>query len=200
MVQSHKNTAVRKDQIVAATKRLIIRHGSENLTIRAIAKEVGLSEGALYRHFKSKQDILSLLAETIDIDLLGDIKLSSTEGGPYLNILDNILRGHLSAIKQRQGISFQVIAMIISFGDKKLNKRIYDTINRYVDGIKSLIRKGIESGELRQNLDLDGTATLYFGMVQGLVNIWALSNYEINLEEKYEASWNTFKECIKRSG
>ena len=52
MVQSHKNTAVRKDQIVAASKRLIIRRGSENLTLIAIAKEVGLSEGELYRHFK----------------------------------------------------------------------------------------------------------------------------------------------------
>jgi len=198
MVQSHKNTTIRKDQIVTATKRLIIRRGSERLTVRAIAKEVGLSEGALYRHFKSKRDILSLLADTIEVDLLGDIKASSIEGGAYLNILDNILRGHLSAIKQRQGISFQVIAMIISFGDKKLNKRIYDIIGNYIGAIKDLLVKGVKSGELRQNFDLDGTATLYFGMVQGLVNIWALSNYEINLEESYEASWNTFKECIKK--
>jgi AcrR family transcriptional regulator len=198
MVQSHKNTTIRKDQIVTATKRLIIRRGSERLTVRAIAKEVGLSEGALYRHFKSKRDILALLADTIELDLLGDIKESSIEGGAYLNILDNILRGHLSAIKQRQGISFQVIAMIISFGDKKLNKRIYDIIGNYIGAIKDLLVKGVKSGELRQNFDLDGTATLYFGMVQGLVNIWALSNYEINLEESYEASWNTFKECIKK--
>ena len=199
MVQSHKNTAVRKDQIVAASKRLIIRRGSEILIVRAIAKEVGLSEGALYRHFKRKRDILSFLADTIEVDLLGDIQVSSVEGGTYLSILDNILRGHLSAIKQRQGISFQVIAMIVSFGDKKLNKRIYDIIGSYINGIKALIKQGVESGELRQNLDLDGTATLYFGMIQGLVNIWALSNYEINLEETYESSWNTFKECIKRS-
>jgi hypothetical protein len=88
--------------------------------------------------------------------------------------------------------------MIISFGDKKLNKRIYDIIGNYIGAIKDLLVKGVKSGELRQNFDLDGTATLYFGMVQGLVNIWALSNYEINLEESYEASWNTFKECIKK--
>jgi len=155
MVQSHKNTAVRKDQIVAASKRLIIRRGSENLTVRAIAKEVGLSECALYRHFKRKRDILSFLADTIEVDLLGDIQISSVEGGTYLSILDNILRGHLSAIKQRQGISFQVIAMIVSFGDKKLNKRIYDIIGSYINGIKALIKQGVESGELRQNLDLD---------------------------------------------
>ena len=198
MIQRHKTTAVRKDQIVSAAKKLIIKHGSENLTIRAIAHEVGLSEGALYRHFKSKRDILSLLADTIETDLLGDIKVSNVGGESYSKILDSILRGHLSAIKQRQGISFQVIAMCISFGDKKLNQRLSEIIGRYINEIKSLLRGGVESGELRENLDLDGTALLFFGMVQGLVNIWALSNYEFNLEESYEASWNTLKECIKR--
>ena len=198
MIQRHKTTAVRKDQVVNASKKLIIKHGSENLTIRAIAHEVGLSEGALYRHFKSKRDILSLLADTIEADLLGDIKVSNIEGESYSKILDSILRGHLSAIKQRQGISFQVIAMCISFGDKKLNKRLSEIINKYIEEIKSLLRRGVESGELRENLDLDGTALLFFGMIQSLVNIWALSNYEMNLEESYESTWNALKECIKK--
>jgi AcrR family transcriptional regulator len=198
MIQRHKTTAVRKEQIINAAKKLIIKYGSENLTIRVIANEVGLSEGALYRHFKSKRDILSLLADTIEADLLGDIKVSNIEGESYSKILDSILRGHLSAIKQRQGISFQVIAMCISFGDKKLNERLSEIISKYIEEIKNLLRRGVESGELRNNLDLDGTALLFFGMIQSLVNIWALSNYEINLEETYESTWNTLKECIKK--
>ena len=198
MLHQHKTTAIRRDQIVTAVKKLIIKRGSENVTVRAIANEVGLSEGALYRHFKSKRDILSLLADTIELDLLGDININTTEGSSYMEILDNVLRGHLSAIKQRQGISFQVIAEIISLGDKKLNKRIYEIINKYMEGIKELLKKGVESGELRKDLDLDGTALVFFGMIQGLVNIWALSNYESNLEENYEKSWKTFRECIKK--
>lgn len=198
MIQPHKITTIRKDEIVNATKRLIIKHGSEKLTVRAIAKEVRLSEGALYRHFKSKRDILSLLVDTIETDLLGDIKTNNIERDSYVNILDTILKGHISAIKQRQGISFQVIAEIIGLGDKKLNKRVSEVIAKYVDELKNLLRAGVESGELRENLDLDGTAMLLFGMIQGLVNIWTLSNYELNLEESYEASWNTLKECIKK--
>ncbi len=198
MAQRHRTTEIRKDQIVTAAKRLIIKLGSENVTVRAIANEVGLSEGALYRHFKSKRDILSLLADTIEEDLLGDITRSSTVSDSYLEILDSILKGHLSAIKQRQGISFQVIAEIISLGDKKLNRRMSEIVGKYIDGIKSLLSRGVKSGELRKNLDLDGTALLFFGMVQGLVNIWALSNYEFDLEKNYELSWNAFKECIKK--
>lgn len=198
MMQRHKTTAVRKDQIVNAAKRLIIKHGSENLTVRAIANEVRLSEGALYRHFKSKRDILALLVDTIEADLLGDIKTNNIAGDSYSNILDTILRGHISAIKQRQGISFQVIAEIIGLGDKKLNKRVSEIIAKYIYELKNLLRKGVESGELRKNLNLDGTALLLFGMIQGLINIWTLSNYETNLEESYEASWETLKESIKR--
>ena len=41
--------------------------------------------------------------------------------------------------------------------------------------------------------------TLLFVMIQGLENIWTLSNYELNLENSYEALWNTFKNCIKGS-
>jgi AcrR family transcriptional regulator len=199
MLQRHRTTAIRKDQIVNAAKKLIIKRGSENITVRAIAKEVGLSEGAVYRHFRSKRDILSLLADSIEEDLLGDIKTSSTSSDSYLEILDNIVKGHISTIKQRQGISFQVIAEIISLGDKKLNKRISEIIDKYISSVKSLLSRGVKSGELRKNLDLDGASLLFFGMVQGLVNIWALSNYEFNLEKNYELSWNTFKECIKNN-
>ena len=34
--------------------------------------------------------------------------------------------GHISSIEQRKGITFQVIAEIISYGDKALNKEVYD--------------------------------------------------------------------------
>jgi hypothetical protein len=122
--------------------------------------------------------------------------MSTTNSDSYLEILDNILKGHLSAIRQRRGISFQIIAEIISLGDKKLNRQISKTIGKYIDGIKLLLVEGIKSGELRKDIDLNGTALLFFGMVQGLVSIWALSNYEFDLEKNYELSWDSFKKCV----
>jgi hypothetical protein len=41
--------------------------------------------------------------------------------------------------------------------------------------------------------------TLFFEMIEGLVDIRILRNYERNLENSYEALWNKFKNCIKRS-
>ena len=47
MVQKRRSTAIRKQQIIDAARKLIIRRGSEHLTVRALAKEVGLTEAAI---------------------------------------------------------------------------------------------------------------------------------------------------------
>ncbi|WP_028895688.1 TetR/AcrR family transcriptional regulator [Syntrophorhabdus aromaticivorans] len=53
---------VRRDQVVNAVLELIGRNGVTGLSTAAIAKEVGMSEANLYRHFQNKQEIL---AETV---------------------------------------------------------------------------------------------------------------------------------------
>jgi AcrR family transcriptional regulator len=197
-IRKHQKTVIRQEQIIDAARMLIINRGSEHIRIREIALKVGISEGAIYRHFKSKKDILSLLADRIESDLLGDITEAKVNNDSSLYILERVLDSHLSAIQQRRGVSFQVIAEIVSLGDKMLNKKISTTISKYIERIKEFLADGVKSGELRQDLDLDASATLYFGMIQGLVNIWALSNYSFNLEEKYEPLWYSFRNSIIR--
>jgi len=196
MARKHESTTVRQKQIVNAARKVIIKYGSEHITVKRIAKEVGISEAAIYRHFKSKKDVLSLLADHIEQSLVGDITRITTEGHTPLEILDGVLRSHLSAVEQRRGISFQVIAEIISLGDKRLNKKISHAIDRYMDCLKNLLAEGVRSGEVREDIDSDAAATALFGIVQGLANIWAPSNYSFDLQEKYSLLWNSFREAV----
>ncbi len=75
----------------------------------------------------------------------------------------------------RKGISFQVVAEIISLGDRKLNKQASQAINKYISRLKELLTEGIRDGAVRQDIDLEASATLLFALIQGLVNIWSLS-------------------------
>ncbi len=192
----HLSSAIRKDQIIDASRKLVVKYGSEHVTVGKIAKEVGISEGAIYRHFKSKSDVLSGLADRIADDLLGDINKHIYTNSTSLEFLDTVLKNHLSRIQQKKGISFQVIAEIISFGEKKLNKKVSVVINNYVIGLKHLLSEGIKTGEVKEDVDIEAAALILFGMIQGLVNIWSLSNYDFNLEEKYSRLWNVFRESI----
>jgi AcrR family transcriptional regulator len=197
MASKHESTTIRQGQIIDAARKLIIKYGSEHVTVKRIAKQVGISETAVYRHFKCKRDILSLLADHIEDSLMGDITRATAEGHvSSLEILDSVLTSHLSAIEQRRGISFQVIAEIISLGDKKLNRKLTGTINKYISRLQDLLTAGIKTGEVREDIDPEAAAMVLFGIIQGLVNIWALSNYSFDPEEKYVPLWHIFCEAV----
>jgi AcrR family transcriptional regulator len=197
MVQRRKSTAVRKQQIIDAARKLIIRKGSEHLTVRAMAKEVGLTEAAIYRHFKSKREILSFLMNNIMDTMLYDVERTATENSPNLETIDQALKHHMSEIEQRKGMSFQIIAEIISLGDKKLNKDVYEKLSLYVDRLKHLLSEGARGGHIRDDIDFGASALLLFGMIQGLANIWALSGYSFDLSAKYESLWAVYQKAVK---
>ncbi len=196
-ITKHRSAVVRREQIIDAARKLVIKRGSEHLRVREIAKVAGITEGAIYRHFKSKKEILSSLVDRIEENWLEDISKVNAAGSSSLEALDRIFKNHVSAIEQRGGVSFQVIAEIISLGDKKLNKKAFDVLNKYTGRLKKLLAEGVGTGEIKREVDLEAAAMLFFGMIQGLVNIWALSGYSFDLEEKYKPLWHTFRESIR---
>jgi AcrR family transcriptional regulator len=198
MVLTRRHTLVRRRQIVSAARKLIVKYGSEHVTVRRIAKEIGVSEAAIYRHFNSKREILSFLVDEIEDVLIGDIEDNYKEASELnaLEILEHIIESHVSSVQQRSGISFQVIAEIISFGDKKLNKKVADVIDEYIRRIRDILAYGVKSGIIREDIDLDAIALSFFGALQGLVNIWALNNYSFNLHERYIPIFDFLRQAI----
>lgn len=197
MIKKRENTEVRQQQIIAAAGNLIFKYGSEHLTVKRIAAEVGISEAAIYRHFKSKKSILSFLLSHIEASLLRDISPESAGTAPLtLDTIEQIIRSHFSKIGVRKGISFQVIAEIISLGDRKLNKQASQTINKYIFRLKELLTEGVKDGSVRQDVDLEDSAMLLFTLIQGLVNIWSLSNDGFDLIKKFTSLWKIYREAI----
>jgi len=199
VVQKRETTQVRQQQIIDAAAILIFKYGSEHLTVKRIAAEVGISEAAIYRHFKSKKSILSFLLSHIEEVLLKDISPGTVANEAVtLEIIEKIIRTHFSRIGKRKGISFQVIAEIISLGDRTLNKQASRTIDKYISRLKELLTEGVRDGAVRQDIDLDAAATLLFALIQGLVNIWSLSTGSFNLIEKYTSLWEVYREAVAR--
>jgi AcrR family transcriptional regulator len=197
VAKKRENTDVRQQQIVDAARILIFKYGSEHLTVKRIAAEVGISEAAIYRHFTSKKSILSFLLSHIEEVLLKDISPEKAGTEPMtLDTIEKIIRNHFSSIGLRKGISFQVIAEIISLGDRKLNKQASQTVEKYISRLKELLNDGVRDGAVRKDIDLEASATLLFALIQGLVNIWSLSEGSVKLIERYAALWQVYREGV----
>lgn len=197
ITRKRENTEVRQQQIVEAAQKLIFKYGSEHLTVKRISSEVGISEAAIYRHFKSKKSILSFLLSHIENVLISDISRDGTSNETVtLETIEKTIQKHFSAIDIRKGIAFQVIAEIVSLGDKSLNRKTSVTISKYVSTLRELLADGVKSGYVRKDIDLEAAAMLLFSMIQSLVNIWALNNCNFKLIEKYASLWRIFREAI----
>jgi TetR/AcrR family transcriptional regulator len=197
MIKKRKNTEDRQQQIIEAAAKLIFKYGSEHLTVKRIAGVVGISEAAIYRHFSSKKSILFFLLSHIEGVLLKDLSLESADAQPVtLDTIERIIGNHFSAIDLRKGISFQVIAEIISLGDRKLNKQASQAIDKYISRLMELLTCAVRDGAVRKDIDLEAAATLLFALIQGLVNIWSLSEGSFKLTEKYASLWQIYRDGV----
>ena len=200
MAQKHEASPVRRQQIINAARKLIITKGSEHVTIKGLASEVGISEAAIYRHFNEKRDVLLLLIGEIGEALLADIKTTRGKDISVTQKIERTLRKHISSVEQRRGVTFQVIAEIISLGDRSLNARVADIVDRYIARLKLLYEEGISNGEMRRDLNPEATAILTFGLTQGMVSLWALNNYEFDLKKRFDVVFTNFQQTIAADG
>jgi AcrR family transcriptional regulator len=198
-MQIRKDTLIRQKEIVSAARKLIVKYGSEHVTVRKMAQEIGVSEGAIYKHFKSKRDVLSFLVDDIESTLIDDIESNNKSPIDTLQSLENIIIAHVSAIEQRKGVTFQVIAEIISLGDKKLNRKVYEVIKKYIARIEAILADGVKTGVIRQDINLEAAAHMFFSVTQGLVTIWALSQYSFKLISEYKPVWEIFITAVAKT-
>ncbi len=107
-MQVRKSTKIRRQQIVDIIRAIISSKGIEHVTISEIAGEMGTTKGAIYRHFKSKRDILRLLIDNVEEALMDTVDNAMTDENPIQN-LNNILLAQLTLAKNRRKTSFVVI-------------------------------------------------------------------------------------------
>ena len=184
MVEKRENTGFRQKQIAVAAAELIVKYGSEHVTIKRLALQTNLSEAAIYRHFKSKTEILRFLLRHVESTLLADLDQGCLRDSVTSLGLTELIEHHISTIEKSHGVAFQVIAEIISMGDATLNRETLAIINSYIESLTQLFQRG----NVR---DADNMALVFFTLIQGLVNLWALSGYAFSLKLKFFQVWAT---------
>jgi AcrR family transcriptional regulator len=187
-----QNTKVRKHQIIEAARHLITTKGMESVTIDAIADEVGITEGAIYRHFVSKNQILSLLIDDIENTLLATVRDSQVEGASAVSNLCRIMEAHLNDVEGRRAVSFIVIAGAMGFDGIGLTPKVSSMFTHYLESIQDVLRQGILEGSIRPDVDVDAAATAFFGIIQSTATLWALNDYSSPLAEFRAQMWDIY--------
>ena len=191
------NTEVRQEQIIAAAMDLIASRGLRGLNVAAIASRIGLVPSAIYRHFKSKNDVVDVILDFIQEKLLTNIKITCKETSEPMERLQRILKRHVEILKENQAIPRIIFTEDVFSGNPKRKTKVYRIINGYLQGLNQIIRDGQKKGEIRSNIDSKTVALMFLGMIQPGVILWFLSDGKFDISKESERNWNVFREAIR---
>jgi len=144
-----------------------------------------VTNGALYRHFKSKNEIIGLLIDDIEETLLTTIQEAANRYADPLQKLESIFLSHLSYAEQIKGTSFIVINQVSGLKDEHLKTKMFRVFNKYLITIKGIVDQGVETGIFRKDLDSTSASIVFFGSIQSMVTLWCLSGYKLSLKKSY---------------
>ena len=165
----------------AATQR-IDKYGIQDLTIKNLAADLQLSEAALYRHFKSKNDILMSLLSYFIQEMKQ--RLSAIIDQEELNagdILKQIFDSQLRSFVNNPAIVSVIFSEGIFQFNKDLNKMVMELIELMQTNIHSVIVKGIDAGQIRGFIGASTITTIIMGSMRMTVLKWKLSGHKSNL-------------------
>ena len=158
-------TPPRKDEIVDRAFELVREHGFAGLRMRQIADKVGVTEGALYRHFPSKEAILLALVDRIEGRLLGPIRqiASRADLSPERK-LEEILRHHLRTVIESRSLPILLISEASFSEFEELRARMRGLLSTYLGILESIARQ-VETAEGLEPREL---AVLLLGLPAGV--------------------------------
>ena len=151
--------AYTRQRIESAAVQLFVEKGVAETTIRDIAQAVGLSEGALYRHYVSKEQLVWLLFERHYVEFAGHLLALAQAESTAKGKLGAMIRGFCQAHDENPA-RFRFM-LFVQHGQLS---RLAPGTPTPVDAVRGVLAQAIQSGELPAQ-DADLATSLVFGVV-----------------------------------
>jgi AcrR family transcriptional regulator len=159
----------RRTVTVEAVVALAAQQNPTDITTAAIAQHMGLTQGAIFRHFPSKESIVQSVLDWVSDKLMTRVDQAAMAQQSPLAALEAVFMAHIGFISEHPGAPRMLLAELQKSGDTIPKRMVVTLIANYRGRIIELLEKGKTCNEVAAELDLDAASTLYIGMIQGLV-------------------------------
>ncbi|GAA0808021.1 TetR/AcrR family transcriptional regulator [Clostridium sp. AF19-22AC] len=167
-----------KERIFRAAKRILQKNGYEELSIKNICEEAGVSNGSFYHHFKTKDDLLSYYIEdqpNINPDLL-DLPKNADEAKIA------IIHVYLNYVEYCRELGVEFISGYYDTKNQALNPAIRTERPYPIVTVQTYVEKAIREGIIQINVRIEEFTTDIRMIVIGNVFEWCLRNGEADFE------------------
>ena len=161
------------DERRAATVEAVIDLAAErnpsDITTTAIAGHMGLTQGALFRHFPSKDAILQATMSWVSERLLARVDKAAQGAASPAAALEAMFMAHVDFVAKHPGVPRMLFGELQRSENTLPKQMVQALIRQYSERLRRLLEDGKAQGEFDPGLDVNAAAVLFIGSIQGLV-------------------------------
>lgn len=168
----------RRQQILEALAQMLEANPGSRITTAGLAKQVGVSEAALYRHFPSKTRMFEGLIEFIEDTLFSRISIILTEESTAAKRCEKMLMLLLVFSERNPGLTRILTGDALSGETERLHQRVAQLFDRFETQIKQVIREAEIREGLRPSIPLPAAANLLMAAAEGRISQFVRSGFQ----------------------
>lgn len=173
----------RQLEIIEAAGRILTSSGVSGLTIKNLAAEMKFSEGAIYRHFKSKEDIiiamLNYLAQTMDSRLTGTLATELSVEEKFIALF----RNQFSFFKKNPHFVVAVFSDGLMEASQAINETILKIMDVKLKHLYSVLAEGQKKGVFTKSILTAELVHIAMGAFRLHMYKWRVANFSFDIKK-----------------
>ncbi|MFP5404452.1 MAG: TetR/AcrR family transcriptional regulator [Gammaproteobacteria bacterium] len=187
----------RREEIVRVTLDLAAKQGVDDVTTQDMAQAMGVTQGAVFRHFPSKDAIWLAVMHWVRDRLMGVLGRAAEQGRDPLDALARMFAAHIDFIAAHPAIPRVLTSEHLHTRSQALRQLVTEIMLGYEARVAGLLEAAKAEGLARADLDAHAAATLYIGMIQGLVLQASLLRGRRTLKAEAARTFPVFLQAVR---
>lgn len=159
----------RQGSLVDAALQLAALRTPADITTGDLAQAVGITQGAVFRHFPSKEAIWLAVLDWSAHTLLAQLQTAAAQAPTPMAALQAVFAAHVDFVTEHPGVPRLIFQELQHAQDTPLKASVRDLMQQYRMLVMGLLRNAQEAQFLQAGTDIAAAAVLFLGAVQGLV-------------------------------
>ncbi len=186
----------RRQQILEALALMLQNHPGDRITTANLAKAVGVSEAALYRHFPSKGKMLEGLVAFTEDTLFSRINMILGEQPEAYDRCRNIIFLILSFVERNPGFARLFVGDALAGETERLRARMHQLMNRVETQLRLVLREHNARQPSLPSIQINAGANLLLAYAEGRILQFVRSNFNDPPTKEWETQWTSIAKAL----
>ena len=183
LTNARRSTESRQAEIIATLVALAAERNPADVTTTDIAKAMNVTQGALFRHFPTKEAIRVAVIEWIETQLMTKLGNAQASTPDVLSGLEAMFLAHVKFIREFPGVPRLVFAELQQPDGSPVRQRVQQIMRSYRLMLAETLGKAKAAQLIGADVDVQAAAALFLGAIQGLVMQSMLGGVSPDAEE-----------------